>query len=315
MINNLGDRIREMSEYCECDAISEAVGVPVQIVEGILSGEIPDEALEKFNPNRPPDYRVVEQHKFVRSKVVGVISPGGCGATTITTVAGLLSAQKNKQKTAIIDLNEIPHVGHLTGVNIPKHNKPNYIEDIVHYPIVDNVFIWPGLSDIRKIDSLATVGTQLIEYASKTFSNIWIDCPTSPSLWAELLPKLDLVLPVLRMESTSITSWYRILPLLENHLDKTLIILNMEGQPGNMAAYQCRKLLQGIKEVNIPLVLPFDSNINLTTGKGQCFALSYPNSNFCSEIRNFLIELWPETKTNANNSKGILGTIKKIIWD
>lgn len=52
MANNIGERIREMAELLDEEYIARALNVPVDTVRGVLSGEIPDSALEKFDPLR-----------------------------------------------------------------------------------------------------------------------------------------------------------------------------------------------------------------------------------------------------------------------
>ncbi len=47
---NLADKIRELSVYAEPESISEALSIPLDIVKGVLSGEINEEALAQYDP-------------------------------------------------------------------------------------------------------------------------------------------------------------------------------------------------------------------------------------------------------------------------
>ena len=48
---NLADKIRDLSTYAEPESISEALSIPLNIVTGVLNGEISEEVLAQYDPS------------------------------------------------------------------------------------------------------------------------------------------------------------------------------------------------------------------------------------------------------------------------
>ena len=64
-MNTLADRIRKMAESVDPELIASSLRIPLDIVKGILSGEIPDEILDSYDPGKPPELRVVEKKSLL----------------------------------------------------------------------------------------------------------------------------------------------------------------------------------------------------------------------------------------------------------
>lgn len=62
MSQSLADRIRGMAQYLDDpQVIANTLGLEISIVEGVLSGEIPNESLEDYDLAKPVEIKVVEQ--------------------------------------------------------------------------------------------------------------------------------------------------------------------------------------------------------------------------------------------------------------
>jgi len=316
--HSLADRIRGMAEYVDKESIAKAVGLPVHIIEGVLSGEIPDEALEEFDPSRPPDIRVVEQKRFVRSRVIGILSPGGCGGTVLTASLAALSSQRVKHAVAAFDFSEFPFLPAALGLNSQDAFSLNTIwngdedfkEKISHSYLKNlHIYVSGGKSD------LLTGGktSSLLLKAGKEFNLVWVDCPSSPYLWPDTLPYMDLLLIVLRQDFTGLNTLNIILPLLEkeNILDRSAIIFNFDGLKGGLSAAECRKAARTLGG-NIPVMecLPFEHQINQSLVAKDIYVLTHRQSMYAEKVNRILDVILPDTANK--NKQGLLGKLKNM---
>ena len=59
-----------MSELLTSEEIAKAIEIPEELVNGVLSGDIPDSVLDEYDPEKPPEIRIVEQKRFLRSRSI-----------------------------------------------------------------------------------------------------------------------------------------------------------------------------------------------------------------------------------------------------
>lgn len=315
--HSLADRIRGMAEYVDKESIAKAVGLPVHIIEGVLSGEIPDEVLEEFDPSRPPDIRVVEQKRFVRSRAIGILSPGGCGGTVLTASLAAVSSQRVKHAVAAFDFSEFPFLSAALGVNFNQDafalntiwsGNESFKERISHSRLKNLHIYVPG-----KRSDLLTGGktASLLSRAGKEFNLVWVDCPSSPSLWPDTLPYIDLLLIVLKQDFAGLNTLNAILPLLENILDRSAIIFNFDGLRGGLSAAECRKAARTLGgDIPVMECLPFDYRINQSLVAKDIYVLTHRQSMYTEKVNRILDVILPDAANK--NKQGLLGKLKNM---
>lgn len=321
MVQNLAQRIREMSKVVDEEYIARALNIPLDIIRGVLSGEIPDEALENFDPSRPPDVRIVEQKKFVRSKLIGIVSTGGCGATTLTASLAVLSARRTKNPIAAVDLNEFSHLGHALGLDVVGEKAAFYPnvswwelsgtgESVVQHPVVENLFVVLGAATAeRYLELEGEVIVSSLKEISGSYAVTWVDCPSWPGWWKTVVPLLDVLIFVLRPDAASISSLWQALPVLRDWEDKMVLVINEDGLEGCMTAAECRRALKKVTNAPVLAVLPEESYIRQSSLDVRCYALDEPGSPYCQAVEGVLCELLPDAGPARKKQSGVLDAL------
>lgn len=321
MVQKIAERIREMAELLDEEHIARALGLPVEVVRGVLLGEVPDEALDDFDPKRPPDVRLVEKKKFVRSKLIGVCSTGGCGATTLTAVLAVISAKKSGLPVAAVDLNEFAGLGPALGLNTMGEQAAFYPgiswwsggdvgDSVVRHPALENLSLVLGAATTErwlelKFESLPV----LLNKLAGTQAAVWVDCPASPALWEMVLSSLDVALFVLRCDAASVGSFWRVLSLVRKYgvEEKTAVVLNFEGTFGGLSVSECRRTLKMFTDVPVIAVIPEDPEVREAARDGRCLALDNPRAPSVLEAEEVLNVLLPEASpVNVKKKRGLL---------
>lgn len=93
------ERIRKMAEIMEKEEIARALEVPLAVVESVLAGE-----LEEIGPHT--QVKVIEKPKFVRSRVIGILSPFWEAFRMMFSLAKEASRRDNVP-SLLIDLSEL----------------------------------------------------------------------------------------------------------------------------------------------------------------------------------------------------------------
>ena len=269
MAGNIAERIREMAKVLDIDYIARALNIPVETVRGVLSGEIPDSALEDFDPSRPPEVRLVEQKKFIHSKLIGILSTGGCGATTLTASLAVLSAQKNKLPVAAVDLNELSYLGYAFGLDVlgeqmaffPNilwwNNTENIKSSFIQHPEVDNLFFVLGAATADRYTELKPEKIiESLKATAEAYSTVWVDCPTSPYLWEHVIPYLDMLIFAVRPDISHLMSIWQVMPMLKEQKPKTAIVINGENAEGSLSTADCRRIIGETTAVPVMACLP-----------------------------------------------------------
>lgn len=72
MSTELAKTILEMNNYCEVPDIARQLQIPLEIVEGILNDTIDANALEDYDPSKPPELKLVKEDgvKIIEQKLV-----------------------------------------------------------------------------------------------------------------------------------------------------------------------------------------------------------------------------------------------------
>lgn len=325
MVHGLADKIRGMAQFCDEEAISKAIGLPVEIVKGVLSGEIEDQILEDYDPARPPDVRIVEQKRFIRSKTIGVISSGGTGASTITAALSFLSAKRMSYSVAAVDANECPFLYNYLGIDASAENIINFatmtdntnntqrLKETKH-PDRDNLFTYLMSHTTAKYNKLKE--NQLSESLQKineAYGLIWVDCPTSPRLWPGLLNTLDFVIYVVKQDLVGLNNFWQVLPIIKanNFEDRFSVVLNFDKEEGCLYSGECNRVIKDRLGMNALSVLPYDPNLKKDLLQGKI--VKYYNSNksgksgFVKSCELILDDLFPDSRGERQGKTGLFG--------
>jgi len=323
LANNIGERIREMAELLDEEYIARALNIPVDTVRGVLSGEIPDSALEKFDPSRPPEVRIIEQEKFVPSKLIGILSTGGCGATILTASLAVLSAQRKKLPVAAVDLNELSYLGYAFGMDVLGEQAaffPNILwwntakdvkSSLIQHPEIDNLFFVLGAATAERYAELRPdrVADSLKALAG-AYSSVWVDCPTSPYLWKNVVPLLDMLIFVVRPEISYLMSFWQGMSLLQDQKSKIVVAINGENADGTLSIADCRRIINETADVPIIASLPEDPGLRKASNNSLCYALEKPKSPYIEAVTNVLDTLQPQAKKKKTIFSGVAGFFK-----
>ncbi len=326
MADNIAKRIREMAEILDVEYIARALNMPVDTVRGVLSGEIPDSALDDFNPERPPEVRLVEQEKFIRSKIIGILSTGGCGATTLTASLSVLLANRTNFPVAAVDLNELSYLGYAFGLDVLGEQAaffPNILwwnntEDVksslVQHPNVDNLSFVLGAATAERY---AELKTDKIEGSLKSlmgaYSAVLVDCPTSPYLWKNLTPYLDLLIFVVRPDISHLMSFWQGMSLLQDQKSKTMVVVNGENGEGALSTADCRRIINETTGVSTIASLPEEVALRKISNNSICYALDKPKSPYIEAVTQVIDILQPQKKKKKSVLSGVTGFLKNSL--
>lgn len=77
MSTELAKTILEMNNYCEVPDIARQLQIPLEIVEGILNDTIDANALEDYDPSKPPELKLVKEDgvKIIEQKLEQLTQP------------------------------------------------------------------------------------------------------------------------------------------------------------------------------------------------------------------------------------------------
>jgi MinD-like ATPase involved in chromosome partitioning or flagellar assembly len=324
MAGNIAERIREMAKVLDIDYIARALNIPVETVRGVLSGEIPDSALEDFDPSRPPEVRLVEQKKFIHSKLIGILSTGGCGATTLTASLAVLSAQKNKLPVAAVDLNELSYLGYAFGLDVlgeqmaffPNilwwNNTENIKSSFIQHPEVDNLFFVLGAATADRYTELKPEKIiESLKATAEAYSTVWVDCPTSPYLWEHVIPYLDMLIFAVRPDISHLMSIWQVMPMLKEQKPKTAIVINGENAEGSLSTADCRRIIGETTAVPVMACLPEDPGLRKASNNSICYVLDKPKAPYTEAVAQMLdIQTGRQKKTILS---GVAGFFKNSL--
>ena len=282
----LADRIRKMAESVEPEFIASSLRIPLDVVKGILSGEIPDEALNNYDPGRPPELRVVEKKRYVRNKVIGVYGPGGTGATTI---AGILSYQIARQGKRVfaVDLNEFSALAPFLGIDCWAENAVKYpnllwlsgdVRKLMIPALQNDLHVLPGAATVQKYHEVdwGKVQEGIADLISGC-ETLVLDLPNPFHLAARMFPNLDCLVLVIRNDLPGMYALWQIKSLLQEMFLKTYVVVNQSvGRAAPVAVKEALNMTAG------HIYLPYDPKLKFDV---------YSNAEFTGEVRDKLLPL------------------------
>ena len=202
------ERIRKMAEYMDESHIARTLGIPVDVVEGVLRGTISEEILKDYDASRPADVRVVEKPRFIRSQIIGVMSPFLYECAEFITELAKESASKVEFPVLLVDLNEFSLVEHTLAskpdgyiyctVTAYKYSK-DLASSTMGFPGQRNLYVMFGVpTTAEELQPDERDIKDLLKVASESAGLVWVNFPTSSTKWKCLYEICDYVLCILK---------------------------------------------------------------------------------------------------------------------
>ena len=310
-----------MTSHCDNNTISQILGIPIEIIEGLLSGRISEDVLEQYNPAKPPEIRIVEQRKFVRSLIVGIVSLGSSGGSTLTSSLATLASLRTTTPVAAVDLNEFSMLGSCLGIPFEKGKLyPNLMgwtlaedleESLITHPKISNLKILLGASTLKDyltipIKKMVTA----IDLLGETNEIVLIDFPRSPSLWLELFQKMDIVCFIMQPDVNSISAFWQAMTIIKPDPEKHFVIIRDEASEGYLSFYECSRIIKDSTKLPVLGRLPKSNDIRKNANFEQNYILKYPKSDYAIAVSTILEGLLP----GVNQAPKKQGSIFKKIF-
>lgn len=312
MNQSLADRIRGMAQYLDDPhVIAKTLGLEESIVEGVLSGEIPDESLENYNIAKPAEIKIVEQKRFIRSRAIGVVTTNNYEGSLLTAYLAANLANQVSYDVALADFNELPvqptllninNADDAASINFLFSEDDDFKEKGKYHPTIKNLSLFLGttnitqnqvMSDEKIISLLVDIGTN--------YSVVFIDCPNT-FRWKTVLPFMDFLIVAVDQSLIGLRRYALIYSYIDtlNVTDRASVVLVNDGQTNNVPAVDARKYIHMTGNLPVIGVLPYDTVVRkpeniLKPGKYQ------------AEINNILRQIF--TDLPAEKKKGFLKTI------
>lgn len=311
MAQKIADRIRQMAELLTEEQIARALSLDVDVVRGVLDGSVPDETLADFDPAKPPDVRVVETRRYVRSRVIGVVSPGGCGATTVAATLAVLALKNTGQPVLAVDLNEFAALGPALGLDAWRENAALYpnlgwfsgrLEDLLlEHPVLPGLHLALGAVTAERHAEIKDAET-LLKEGAKRFATMIVDCPSSPRLWPAVLPECDYVFYVCRNDPASLAALWQSYPVLRACAveERCGVVINFACREGGLSLRECRRLAEGMTVVG---ELPETPEIRTNPR----FLIDKHKHKYFEAACSLVSELWPSEEKPKGLLAGLLG--------
>ena len=320
---NLGDRIRKMCRYRTTEEIAEELGLELEVVEGIISGSISDDALSDYNPDNKIDIRIVEKKTFVRSSVIGLISLGSSGGTTLTASLASVAALSNSESmVTAVDYNEFSTLGSSLGIQYSQGNYPSLAgwavtETVdqyqIRHPAIKNLKIVLGPGSLNSYFGIPVNRMLLaLDSLGKSNDSVWVDCPRSPNLWQGLIKSMDIICFVVKPEGNSLYSLAQTAEGIEGlDKDKTFVVIRRDNEKEGLDIKSCIRIIENMTNLKTLGIVPYVSEMNKCTNSEQNFVLANKKSVYTGEILSIVRKLTPASSVGITkkfkNEEGIKG--------
>lgn len=296
----------------DTQVIANTLGLEKHIVEGILSGEISDEVLENYDINKPPEIKVVEQKKFIRSRTIGVVATNNIEGSILTSSLAVLLANRVQFDVAIADFNEFPSQTTCLGINsrekatyinFPFNEDESFLTKGTFHPELANLSLFLGSTGPVQHQSLTKDKIiTLISNISTNYSTVFIDCPNNLFYWEALVPYLDFIIVAVEQNLINLSRYTHIYNYLDsiNVLDRTSLVLLSDGQNGNLTSTETRKHINTLGHIPVLGVLPYDTSIKNPVN-------IFKGGKYTNGVNNILDGLFPEHE--KKKKKGFLNSL------
>lgn len=308
----MGDRIREMSVNLDPEVIAQAVKMPLKVVQDVIAGEILDDALADYEPGKAQPIKVITKNKFVRSKVIGVLS---VIPSALTASLAMASYSRLKHAIACIDLNEYGCLPLLLGLTMADGRIPqgmNFIWDDAFdkgtpHPQLDRLYLYsPALTTQKHNDLDTDFMDSIVGSISNEFGLTWVELPSSPRLFPAVLHSIDMILLPVMQDICGLQVFKQLCPLLREYEDRTAIVLHQVT--GGISDSECRKIVRTYTDTEILGPIPYDPQVSRYAARREMFLLNNPHSPYTKAVEEILDHLIPNDKATKGISK-ILSSI------
>jgi putative flippase GtrA len=268
---SLADRIRGMAQYLDDPhVIAKTLGLEESIVEGVLSGEIPDESLENYNIAKPAEIKIVEQKRFIRSRAIGVIATNNYEGSLLTAYMAANLADQVSYDIAIADFNEFPvqstlldvnNANHAMSINFLLNEEDDFKDKGQSHPTIKNLSLFLGTTNIAQNQVLTDEKViSLLSDISANYGVVFIDCPNT-SRWKAVLPFLDFIIIVVDQSHAGLSRYTHIYNYIDSLkiTDRVSVVLVNDGQTNNIPSTDARKYIHLTSNIPVIGVLPYDT--------------------------------------------------------
>ncbi|WP_054697557.1 hypothetical protein [Syntrophomonas palmitatica] len=269
-----------MSLIVDEETIAESLLIPLDLVKGILTGEVNDDALKEFDTAKNKETVVVEKRILTRGKVIMTIQHAPLAAAM-----GLCLAETNT--VAVIDLEPYPTIPLYLGIAIkelPKYVNLLWDDNLDKKKYKENLYIYqsagelnmPGINEVLKI-----------------FQTVVINC--SEENWSELAPYADVIYITQPQNQVGIHKLFQIFARAKTYEEKSQVVW-IKGQY-SLDETQCLKMLRGFSDIMVAGEIP------------EMFLKVAPQE-YSQTVMKILLPVFPELKPER---KSLLGRLKEMV--
>lgn len=170
-----------MSEIIEPEAISTALNLPLELVQGVLNGTITESALDEYNPGKT-QIAVVEKTVLTRGKTIAIIDAPAVAAAMAVYIA-------EQHTVGVLDTDHYPILPLFTGLSakdLPRYVNYLWDKETESRPShKENLFLF------LPPDSIKGSVNDCLENLWRQFSTVLIHC--SLTSWRELAVHADII--------------------------------------------------------------------------------------------------------------------------
>lgn len=324
---SLADEMRNLLQYSDgIEEVIEAYGdkIPRDQIMLWYEHRVSDDVINAYDSFQPTRVEIHERERMVRSRVVGLYSPGGTGSTTLGATMAYMAALSANRKVAIVDLNEQSDLPMHLGLQIREDTVSDHInpmprakdsftlEPIPHYSN-RRLFLYTGVMGFQNTLSNEDI-VHGVESIAQSYPLTLIDCPQAHMAWEKYLALVDNMLIVLRLDASGlnyIKNLYRILHQ-KDLTSKVTLVGTMDGARGFYAAHQFTNVVHKAK-LRMEHFLPYDEAVASAISNNQIVAETIPNSAYCKAVGSLLEQIGHQSTTGKNKGgllAGLTGLFK-----
>lgn len=269
---NLGEKIKQMQSYLDEEQIAKAIDLPVEVVKQYIEGDITDDVLEEYNIDNRPEVRIVEQKKFLRSKVTGVISTNNTDGSIVASLIAIGVSDRYKGDVALLDLGELPLQPAIMGMDDKETSlNLNFImeeESIKRrgetHHIFKNLAVYTGAANSLQHSKLTSDRVlNIVNDISSVYGLVIVECTHGLVYWEKLVSQLDFIIIAVEQNYMGLSKYRYIYNMLKelNATDRALVILTKNGESGGLNVYESKRALKSLGNLEIIGGMEYDPSL------------------------------------------------------
>ena len=202
----LTDRIRNMATQIEVQDIAISLGLPIELVEGIINGTVDESALKDYDP--ASQVTIVDKHIITRGHILAVLQNSQLAAEMAVCLSDI-------QPTAVIDLEKFSTLPIHLGIdikNIPKAVNYLWDDNITRTAYKNNLYVY-ALPRQSKVD---------LNLLYSAYPTVIINC--SVEQMDQILPAIDMFYIPTLQDDAGIYRLYQISAQYKQYENRTQIV-------------------------------------------------------------------------------------------